>query len=116
MQKIFTCIICPVGCEICVTGINGTIEKIEGNECKRGITYATDEFLNPKRILTTTVRLEGAKLPVVSVRSDKPLPKDKIFDCMAILKKTKVKAPVAMGQVVVENILETGANIIITRW
>ncbi len=115
MQKTFTCIICPIGCEITVTATGDTIEKIEGNECKRGIQYVTDEFLNPKRILTTTVKIEGASLPVASVRSDKALPKDKIFDCMEVLKKTKVKAPVKMGQVVVENILDTGVNIIITR-
>lgn len=115
MQKTFTCIICPVGCEITVTAEGNKIEKIEGNECKRGIPYVTDEFLNPKRILTTTVRIDGARLPVVSVRSDKPLPKDKIFDCMEVLKKTRVKAPVTMGQVVVEDILGTGVNIVVTR-
>jgi len=115
MQKTFTCIICPVGCEIRVTAKDKIIEKIEGNECKRGIQYVTDEFLDPKRILTTTVKVEGGDLPVASVRSDKPLPKDMIFDCMEVIKKAKVKAPVKMGQIVIENILDTGVNIVITR-
>jgi CxxC motif-containing protein len=115
MQKTFTCIICPVGCEITVTATGDTIERIEGHECKRGIPYVTDEFLNPKRILTTTVKADGAQFPVVSVRSDKPLPKNKIFDCMEVLKKTRIKAPITMGQVVVEDILDTGVNIIVTR-
>jgi CxxC motif-containing protein len=115
MQKTLTCIICPVGCEITVTGIGKTIEKIEGNECKRGIQYATDEFTDPRRILTTTVKIDGANLPVVSVRSDKPLPKNIIFNCMEVLKKVCIQAPVKMGQVVIENILDTGVNIITTR-
>lgn len=115
MQKTITCIICPVGCEITVTATGKTIEKIEGNQCKRGIQYSTDEFLNPKRILTTTVKIDGDNLPVVSVRSDKPLPKNMIFNCMEIIKKVSIKAPVRMGQVVIENILDTGVNIIITR-
>jgi len=115
MEKKLTCIICPVGCEITVTATGKSIEKIEGNQCKRGIQYATDEFLDPKRILATTVKIEGASLPVASVRSDKALPKDIIFDCMEVLKTTKIKAPVEMGQVVIENILDTGVNIIITR-
>lgn len=115
MQKTLTCIICPVGCEITVTGIDKTIEKIEGNECKRGIQYATNEFMDPRRILTTTVKIDGDNLPVVSVRSDKPLSKNLIFKCMEVLKKVCIQAPVKMGQVVIENILDTGVNIITTR-
>ncbi len=115
MQKTLTCIICPVGCEITVTGTGNTIEKIEGNECKRGIQYATDEYIDPRRILTTTVKIDGDNLPVVSVRSDKPLPKNLIFKCMEVLKKASIKAPVKIGQVVIENILDTGVNIITTR-
>ena len=115
MKKNLTCILCPVGCEIIVTVTGNTIEKIVGNQCNRGIPYATDEFLNPKRILTTTVKIDGADLPVVSVRSDKPLPKNLIFKCMEILKKVRIKAPAEMGQVIVENILDTNINIIITR-
>lgn len=115
MQKTLTCIICPVGCEITVTGIDKTIEKIEGNECKRGIQYATNEFIDPRRILTTTVKIDGTNLPVVSVRSDKPLPKNIIFNCMEVLKKVCIQAPVKIGQVVIENILDTGVNIITTR-
>lgn len=115
MQKTFTCIICPVGCEITVTGTSNAIEKIEGNECERGIQYATDEYINPRRILTTTVKLDGHKLPVVSVRSDKPLPKKLIFKCMEVLKKARIQAPIKMGQVVIENVFDTGIDIITTR-
>ncbi len=115
MQKKFTCIICPVGCEITVTGTANTIEKIEGNQCKRGIQYATDEYIDPRRILTTTVKIDGYSLPVISVRSDKPLPKNMIFECMEIIKKERVQAPVSMGEVVIKNILDTDVNIITTK-
>lgn len=115
MQKTLTCIICPVGCEITVTGTGDAIEKIEGNECKRGCQYATDEYIDPRRILTTTVKIKGHKLPVVSVRSDKPLPQNMIFNCIEELKKVSIQAPVEIGQVVIENIFDTDINIITTR-
>ncbi|GLI51866.1 molybdopterin oxidoreductase [Tepidanaerobacter syntrophicus] len=115
MQKKITCIICPVGCEITVTGTKDTIEKIEGNQCKRGIKYVTDEYFDPKRILTTTIKIENYKLPVISVRSDKSISKKLIFKCMELIKKTCIKTPVGMKEVVIKNILDTGADIITTK-
>jgi CxxC motif-containing protein len=115
MKKKIVCIICPMGCEITVTGKEGVIDKIEGNQCARGEAYAKEEFLDPKRILTTTVKAQGYTLPVLSVRSSKPIPKRLLAECMDILKKVKIKHPVTMGQVVVENILDTGVDIIATK-
>lgn len=115
MTKNVKCIVCPIGCDIIVQGKEGVVTDISGNECKRGETYARDEFLCPKRLLSTVIKAEGYRLHVVSVRTDAPIPKDRLFDCMEHLRGLTARAPFKVGQVVVENILDTGANIIITK-
>jgi len=110
-----TCIACPLGCEISVQGDNGKITEISGNKCKHGLKYARSEYLNPKRILTTVVRAEGCTLPVISVRTDKPVPKDKIFDCMEYLKSVTAKKGMKIGTVLVKDILGTGADVVVTK-
>ncbi len=112
MEKKVICIICPVGCEVIVKGSEDKIEEMTGFQCKRGKKYAEDEYLNPKRILTSTVKVKNYDYPVLAVRSDVPVPKSILFECMKIIKKTEVTAPVKKGQVIVRNILESGANII----
>ena len=112
--KIITCIGCPSGCQISVTKI-GDDYKVEGNECKRGEEYAIEEFTAPKRILTTTIQVISGVLPLIPVRSDRPLPKDQLFDCMDYLSTLKTQAPIKMGDVIVENILDLDANIIASR-
>lgn len=114
-EKKIICTICPIGCNITVKGEKGKVKEIEGNLCKRGEEYARNEFLNPKRILTSTVKINNYKLPVVSVRSDKPVPKELLFKCMEIIKKVEIDPPIFIGKIVVENILDTGVNIIVTK-
>lgn len=113
-KKTIICIGCPSGCEIEVTQIDDTL-KFEGNTCKKGEEYAIEEFTDPKRILTTTLEVENGILPLIPVRSDKSLPKGRLFDCMEFLSTTKVIAPIKMGQILVENILQLGINIIASR-
>ncbi|MHA1755003.1 MAG: DUF1667 domain-containing protein [Candidatus Odinarchaeia archaeon] len=120
MKKEIICIICPQGCTITVSYTEdqqGQIKvlSVEGSACKRGEEYAIKEVVNPERTVTSSVLVEDGELPLVSVRTDKPIPKKLIFQIMDILKKAKVKAPVRRGQIIVENILNTGANIIATR-
>jgi CxxC motif-containing protein len=110
-----TCIVCPKGCSIEALIENGQIKEIKGNKCKRGAEYARMECMDPRRILTTTVRVYGGEAPLTSVKTDKPLPKGKIMDCMKCLNQVRLTAPVAVGNIVVENILDTGVNIIVTK-
>ena len=70
---------------------------------------------NPVRVLTTTVRLKGGKLPVLPVKSDKPLPKDLLFECMKVINAIEYEAPAALGDIVAENISGSGVNIVATR-
>lgn len=114
-QKEITCIICPNGCHVTVTQKpDGTLD-IEGATCKRGVEYATDEFLSPTRMLITTMRIEDGELPVIPVRSAKPIPKGKIFDAMDKVNETQCKAPVKMGDVVIPNLLDTGIDVVVSR-
>lgn len=112
--KIITCITCPVGCDITVQGDKNEITSITGYDCKRGEVYARNEFTHPSRILTTLVKVNGGNVPLVPVRSTKPVPMEKIMDCMAIIKNTQINAPVQALSVVVPNIMETGIDIIAT--
>lgn len=113
--KTILCTVCPIGCEIKVAGEGSEIKEIVGNTCERGVGYATNEFLDPKRILTSTVKSENFYLPIISVRTNKPIPKDKQFECMEIIRGTTVEGPFKMGQVVIENILGTGADVVVTK-
>lgn len=113
-----TCTVCPIGCEITITGDKklNTINEIKGSQCKRGETYAKDEFLNPKRILTSTVKIKDGKRPVISVRTNKPIPKELINQCMEIIKKVDIQDKVSSGDVVINNVLDTGADVIVTGY
>jgi len=114
-NKDITCIICPIGCNLKVSFIDGSVIEILGYNCKKGMEYGYSEAVNPTRILTTTIRVEGGVLPVLPVKSDKPLPKNLLFECMKIINLTKIKAPIRLGDMVIENILDSGVNIIATR-
>lgn len=113
--KHLTCICCPLGCQIRVETENGEIRSVTGNTCKNGDNYARKELTNPTRIVTSTVRVRGGALPVVSVKTASDIPKGKIFDCVRQLKNVEIEAPVSIGQAVAENIAGTGIAVVATR-
>lgn len=114
MKKEIICTVCPRGCHILVEGEGDNIISVEGYACKRGYTYASAEFAHPVRILTTTVKIEGAKECLLPVRSDKPIAKEKLMECMDVIRKVVVSAPVNRHDVIVSNICDSGANIVAT--
>lgn len=109
------CINCPLGCGLTVTMKDGEVVKVEGNTCPKGEAYGKKEVTNPTRIVTSTVRVSGGLMPVVSVKTASDIPKEKIMNCARVLKDVKVQAPVAIGDVVLENICGTGVSIIATK-
>ena len=113
--RFVTCIVCPVGCRAIVTIENGKITTIEGLECLRGEEYVRRELEAPVRDFFTTVRIEGAAIPVLPVRSTQPIPKDKVMDCVFELAKVVVDAPVKIGEIIVEDPLGLGFDIVATR-
>ena len=89
-KKRITCIVCPIGCKILIKTDGTKFECLEGCRCKKGVEYAKSEALDPRRMLTSSILVEGGKWPLVSVKSSKPVPKDKIFEILKIIRKTKV--------------------------
>ena len=109
------CIGCPLGCPLTVEMEGNEVKSVAGNTCPRGEAYAKKELTNPTRIVTSTVRVAGGKLAMVSVKTESDIPKGKIFDCVKALKDIEVIAPVKIGDVIVENVAGTGVNVIATK-
>ena len=91
------CIGCPLGCPLTVEMEGNEVKSVAGNTCPRGDAYAKKELTNPTRIVTSTVRVAGGKLAMVSVKTESDIPKGKIFDCVKALKEVEVTAPVKIG-------------------
>ncbi len=110
----FLCIRCPKGCRLRVV-VDGDYIAVTGYECLEGKKYGEEEVRNPKRMVTSTVRILGAKYPRLPVRTAEPVPKDRILDVIAALRGVVVRAPVRRGQVIVENVAGTGVDVIAER-
>ncbi len=114
-KKKLICVSCPVGCELTVTLDNGEIQNVEGNACKLGVDYAHQELFDPRRMVATTVKVKNGYHPLVPVYTEKPVPKPKIFEILAEIRKVEIDAPVKVNQVIIENVLDTGINVIASR-
>lgn len=112
--KELTCIVCPVGCKLTAL-MDGMDISIEGNACPRGKKYGLDELCSPTRMLTSTVRVEGGFLPRLPVRTKSPIPKAKLAEALEVMRGVTMKAPVASGQVIIENVAGTGVDVIASR-
>lgn len=115
MKKEIICTVCPRGCHVIVEGEGDKILSVEGHTCKRGLEFATAEFSHPVRILTTTVKIADAANDLLPVRSNQPLPKEKLFECMEVIRNTQVSLPVARYDVVIADICGTGVDIVATK-
>lgn len=111
----FTCIVCPNGCEMEARLENGQIIEIQGASCPRGESYARQEILDPRRTIASSVLVRNGALPLVSVRLNQPVPKNRIFDVMREISKQELDAPVACGTCVISNVLGLGSDVIVTK-
>jgi len=109
------CIMCPLGCRLVVKQADNGEINVSGNRCPRGIEYGKQEMVEPLRILTSSVLVLNGDMPLVSVKTNKPIPRRVIMQVMDILKNTKVEAPVRVGDVIIKDVLNTGADIVATR-
>ena len=112
-MKELTCIGCPNGCRLFVDDYESTL-KVAGNKCNIGITYAESEIKNPLRTLTSTIKVESGFHRRCPVKTSIPIPKPLILEAVKQLNGIALKTPVKTGQVIVKNILNTGADIIAT--
>ncbi|MGN0055774.1 MAG: DUF1667 domain-containing protein [Atopobiaceae bacterium] len=111
-----TCINCPMGCQVSVTMEDGVITSITGNTCPRGAAYARTEVTDPRRVVTTTVPVDGSPTERrVSVKTAQAIPKGLVFDCVRVLSGVRVKAPVRIGDVVLPDVCGTGVDVVATK-
>ncbi len=111
-MKELICIVCPKGCHLKVDEENGY--NVSGNACQRGVTYGKEECTAPVRVVTSTVAVSGGTIPRVSVKTNSPVPKGDVFNVVRILDNIQLKAPVKIGDIVVSNICNSGANVVVT--
>lgn len=109
-----TCISCPMGCRMIVDVEGDKVVRVRGNACPRGEKYAQQEAVSPQRVVTAVVSIKGSELPL-SVKTDGTIPKDRIFDVMVELNDLLLEAPIKIGDIVLENVCETGVNVIATK-
>ena len=112
-MKELICIVCPQGCHLKVDEKHGC--AVTGNSCPRGAEYGKMELTHPTRVVTSTVRCQGGLYPRCPVKTDRAIPKERMFDVMAALEEVALPAPAAVGQVVIENVCGTGADVVATR-
>lgn len=110
-EKTFTCIVCPKSCGITVQDDDGMLSAA-GFGCPRGEEYAKNEYLHPQRMITSTVKVKGGEFARLGVVGSREVPKEKLRDCLALIYRTAVAAPVQAGSVIIRDILGTGCDII----
>ena len=112
-MKELICINCPLGCRLSVDDKNLDDIKVTGNTCVRGVKYAVSEVTAPKRMVTSSVPVKGSTVSRVSVKTNNPIPKEKIFECLKLIKTVKATAPVVIGDVLYANICD-GVDLVAT--
>ena len=112
MKREITCIVCPRGCRM-TADIQGDTITVTGHTCPRGEKHAMAEILNPVRSLTSIVRVSNRSDTMVSVKSAAPIPKGEMFAIMERIHETTVEAPVAIGDVIIDNVC--GTRIVATK-
>ena len=115
MRKEVTCIMCPVGCTIHVKLKNGNIASITGNACQHGEVYVRQELAEPRRVVMSVVPCRGGDLPTVAVKTAAPVSKTAIRAVMQELAGVTVTAPIAVGEIIVENVAGLGVDVVATR-
>lgn len=112
-MKEMVCIVCPNGCHLEVNEYEGNIH-VSGNLCPRGETFAKAELTCPMRTIASTVKTVSTHSPVTPVRVSSEIPKDKIFDVMNEIQKVVLDHDVAIGDVIIANVLGLNVDVIAT--
>ena len=116
-KRELVCIVCPKGCRLTVEEDKNSEcgYKVSGNTCKRGEIYGINEVTNPVRVITTTVKLKNCDHRRLPVKTNGAVPKELIFKCMEIINSAEFLAPIKVGEVLIENILSTGIDVVATK-
>lgn len=111
----FTCICCPLGCPLEVSfDERGEVADVSGNTCARGAAYAVREATASERMVTAVVCAAGCLEPL-SVKTARPVPKERVAEVLAACLSAQVEAPVAEGAVVIADVCSTGVDVVATK-
>lgn len=114
--KEYTCIGCPIGCPLQLVHKGTRITEISGYECDRGAKYAKQEFTDPRRELSTTVAISGARWRRLPVKVTGPVEKGRVLEAARKIHGLQVKAPVNIGEVLIKDFLgEKGIDVVACR-
>ena len=111
----YLCIGCPLGCRLEVEEEQGEIVEVRGQSCKKGETFARQEHVDPRRVVTTTVAIEGGLWPRLPVKTQGDVPKGTVVDVCRLLHGLRLEAPVTIGQVIAADVLGTGVDVVASR-
>lgn len=111
MKRELTCIVCPIGCSLTVNLEDGKVASVDGNTCPKGKAYAETECTAPMRTITTTVKCRSGE--VVPVKTDRPIPKEKMFEAMKIINVVYPKLPISVGDVIIKDVF--GSNVVAVK-
>ena len=114
-EREFICVTCPVGCALTALVEGDELLEVNGQACRRGVDFVHRELTDPRRTLTTTVRVRDGALPLVPVRSAEPLPKHLVLPVALALRGVCLEAPITEHQVALADALGTGIDIVTTR-
>lgn len=110
----FTCIRCPMGCDLDVAIEGGEVTAVSGATCGRGVKYAREEAISPTRTVTALVEVMGSVEPL-SVKTADPIPKDRVIDLLHVLAAIRLDGPVHIGDVVLADACGTGVDVVATK-
>lgn len=111
----YLCIGCPLGCRLEVAEEDGAIVEVRGFGCKKGKEYAEQEHVDPRRMVTGTVSINNGSWARLPVKTSRPVRKDQVKAIAAALRRAQVAAPVRLGEVILPDVLGSGADIVATR-
>lgn len=111
MRRELTCIVCPIGCNLVAEIADSTVVSVSGNTCPKGKTYAETECVAPMRTVTTTLRCKTGE--ILPVKTDRTIPKDKIFKAIKIINQVHPVLPIQAGNVIIKDVF--GSNIVATK-
>ncbi|MCI9137435.1 MAG: DUF1667 domain-containing protein [Lachnospiraceae bacterium] len=110
----YTCIVCPLSCQLTVSETGDGEVTVSGNGCRRGEIHGKNEYLNPMRMITTTVVVSNREEKRLAVISQGEVPKKMVSECLKEIYRTVVEAPVSCGDVILKDICHTGVDIVST--
>lgn len=110
--KELVCLACDYSCTLALNLENSKLISVQGNKCNKGILYANKQYIIPCRIVTTIIRVNNGSSRTLPVKSELGVPKSLIFSILNELNDLTVNAPINNGDIIKENICNTGINII----